>query len=182
MNKLSKNLISIAGILVFVLMLSFGIPKSADAKFAQSGVLFFPTQPQYTYNTNNNRVQNNNTGPNLASSGVVQFENQTNTNNNLNNNDSSNANNSSTTSTTNNANENQVSSSSTSNTDNTTTSNSRGMDYGSLTANALVGSNSFMPSGLLQWIFALILIITIILIWRHMYGKKEYMATPMKHA
>jgi len=55
-------------------------------------------------------------------------------------------------------------------------------EYGELTANALNGSNSFMPSGLMQWILAIAIIFAIIFLFRHVYGEKEYMATPMKHA
>ena len=55
--------------------------------------------------------------------------------------------------------------------------------YGSLTANALVGSNSFMPNGLLQWIFFVLLIAVIIFLWRYIHNsKEEYMLEPMKHA
>ncbi|MFA5936902.1 MAG: hypothetical protein WC822_03420 [Candidatus Paceibacterota bacterium] len=55
--------------------------------------------------------------------------------------------------------------------------------YGSLTANALVGSNSAMPSGLAQWIFLGIIICLIIFLWRYVHRSKEiYMAEPMKHA
>jgi hypothetical protein len=55
--------------------------------------------------------------------------------------------------------------------------------YGSLTANALFGSNSFMPSGLLQWFIAIILILAIIFSWRYVHRSKEnYMAEPLKHA
>ncbi len=55
-------------------------------------------------------------------------------------------------------------------------------EYGELTANALNGSNSFMPSGLMQWILAIAIIFAIIFLFRHIYGEKEYMTTPMKHA
>ena len=55
--------------------------------------------------------------------------------------------------------------------------------YGSLTANALLGSNSFMPTGLVQWIIFVILILLIIFLWRYVYRSKEkYMLEPMKHA
>jgi hypothetical protein len=55
--------------------------------------------------------------------------------------------------------------------------------YGSLTANALTGSNSVMPSGLAQWIFLGIIICLIIFLWRYVHRSKEiYMAEPMKHA
>lgn len=54
--------------------------------------------------------------------------------------------------------------------------------YGSLAANALLGSNSFMPSGLLQWIFFIVLIVSIIYLWRYVYGKHKYLSEPLKHA
>ena len=55
--------------------------------------------------------------------------------------------------------------------------------YGSLTANALLGSNSFMPTGLVQWIIFVILIVLIIFLWRHVHRSKEkYMLEHMKHA
>ncbi len=56
-------------------------------------------------------------------------------------------------------------------------------NYGSLTANALFGSNSFMPSGLIQWIVFAILILLIVFLWRYVHGSKEkYMTEPLKHA
>ena len=56
-------------------------------------------------------------------------------------------------------------------------------NYGSLTANALLGSNSFMPTGLVQWILFVVLILLIIFLWRYMHRSKEkYMLEPMKHA
>ncbi|KKP85684.1 MAG: hypothetical protein UR88_C0010G0006 [Candidatus Nomurabacteria bacterium GW2011_GWA1_35_8] len=55
--------------------------------------------------------------------------------------------------------------------------------YGSLTANALFGSDSFMPSGLLQWILFVLLVVGIIFLWRYIHHSEEkYMAEPMKHA
>ena len=55
--------------------------------------------------------------------------------------------------------------------------------YGSLTANALLGSNSFMPTGLVQWIIFAILIVLIIFLWRYVHRSEEkYMLEPMKHA
>jgi|GEM_PF-1305020 len=55
--------------------------------------------------------------------------------------------------------------------------------YGSLTANALLGSNSFMPTGLLQWIGFIIMIILIIFLWRYINRSEEkYMKEPLKHA
>ena len=55
--------------------------------------------------------------------------------------------------------------------------------YGSLTANALFGSDSFMPSGLLQWILFVLLVVGIIFLWRYIHHSEEkYMSEPMKHA
>ena len=51
-----------------------------------------------------------------------------------------------------------------------------------LTANAVFGSDSFLPSGLLQWILFSILVLLIIILVRKMYGAdKRYHATPLKH-
>ena len=56
-------------------------------------------------------------------------------------------------------------------------------NYGSLAANALFGSNSFMPNGLIQWIFFIILITAIIFLWRYVHRSKDiYMSEPLKHA
>lgn len=55
-------------------------------------------------------------------------------------------------------------------------------NYGSLTANALLGSNSFMPSGLVQWIFFIALIVAIIFLWRYVHAEDRYMSEPLKHA
>jgi len=68
-------------------------------------------------------------------------------------------------------------------TNNTVSTNNKNETYGSLTANALVGSNSFMPNGLAQWIFFLVLIVAIIFLWRYVHRSEEvYMSEPMKHA
>jgi ATP-dependent Zn protease len=71
-------------------------------------------------------------------------------------------------------------------TDNNTTqaSNDINQNYGSLAANALVGSSgSFMPSGLLQWIFLAIIVAVMIVLWRYIHRSEEkYMAEPLKHA
>ena len=55
-------------------------------------------------------------------------------------------------------------------------------NYGDLTANAVLGSNSFMPSGLVQWIFLAILVFAIIFLWRYALGREKYMSEPLKHA
>ena len=51
-----------------------------------------------------------------------------------------------------------------------------------LVTSAIFGSNSFMPSGLVQWIFFAILVLLTVLLVRKIYGGSEkYYATPMKH-
>src|SRR3989338_8675309 len=51
----------------------------------------------------------------------------------------------------------------------------------SLAANAFFGANSFLPTGLIQWIiFAILLLILIILIRKISGGEKEYHETPLK--
>ncbi|HAS80465.1 MAG: Cell surface receptor IPT/TIG domain protein [Candidatus Nomurabacteria bacterium GW2011_GWE1_32_28] len=68
-------------------------------------------------------------------------------------------------------------------TNNTVSTNNIDENYGSLTANALLGSNSFMPNGIVQWIFFVILIVAIIFLWRYVHRSEEvYMSEPMKHA
>ena len=55
-------------------------------------------------------------------------------------------------------------------------------DNSNLEANALFGSNGFMPSGLMQWILFAILILLIVILVRKIYGAdKRYHAAPMKH-
>ncbi len=55
-------------------------------------------------------------------------------------------------------------------------------DYGSLASNAIFGSNSFLPSGLLQWIFFAIIVLVLVILVRRIYGGAEkYHATPLKH-
>lgn len=51
-----------------------------------------------------------------------------------------------------------------------------------LAANAIFGSNSFTPSGLIQWIFFAIIVLLIVILVRKIFGGKEkYLAIPMKH-
>lgn len=56
-------------------------------------------------------------------------------------------------------------------------------NYGSLASNAIFGSNSFLPSGLIQWVLFAIIILIIVIIVRKIFGGKEhYDELPMKHA
>lgn len=51
-----------------------------------------------------------------------------------------------------------------------------------LTANAVFGSDSFLPSGLIQWILFGIAVLLIVIIVRKIHGGSEkYHATPLKH-
>jgi len=68
-------------------------------------------------------------------------------------------------------------------TSNTNTSTNETNDsYGDLTSNALLGSNSFMPSGLIQWLLLAIFILIIFILGRKFYGKDKYQEKPLKHA
>ncbi|MCX6752491.1 MAG: hypothetical protein NTZ87_03260 [Candidatus Nomurabacteria bacterium] len=52
-----------------------------------------------------------------------------------------------------------------------------------LAANAIFGSNSFLPNSLIQWIFVAIIILIIVILVRRVYGGNEkYNSTPLKHA
>ncbi len=51
-----------------------------------------------------------------------------------------------------------------------------------LAANAIFGSNTFLPSGIIQWILFAILVFLIVILVRKIYGGGEkYHAAPMKH-
>ena len=52
----------------------------------------------------------------------------------------------------------------------------------SLAANAVYGSNSFLPSGLIQWVlFAIFILLLVILVRMIFGGKNNYQSTPLKH-
>jgi hypothetical protein len=56
-------------------------------------------------------------------------------------------------------------------------------NYNSLASNAIFGSGSFLPSGIIQWILFAILILIIVILARKIFGAKEdYDEAPMKHA
>lgn len=83
------------------------------------------------------------------------------------------------TATTNTVNDTSSNFTNTTQTENGTDANS---NYGSLASNAIFGSNSFMPSSLIQWIFFAIIVLLIVILVRKVYGAdKKYHATPMKH-
>lgn len=55
--------------------------------------------------------------------------------------------------------------------------------YRSLTSNAVFGSNGFLPTGILQWILFIILVLAIVFVWRRFFGNTaKYHSTPLKHA
>lgn len=63
-----------------------------------------------------------------------------------------------------------------------TTSNNEAT-VGNLAANALFGSNGFLPSGLIQWLIIAIIILVLMILARRAFGSKQnYDAAPMKHA
>ena len=70
------------------------------------------------------------------------------------------------------------------NTNNNSSNNTTANDnYGGLTANALEGSNNFLPTGLLQWIFLAIIVLAIIFLWRYVFRSEDkYLSEPLKHA
>jgi hypothetical protein len=76
-----------------------------------------------------------------------------------------------------NSNNNDNSSSNATQTENTSTDNSS-----DLASSAIFGTNSLLPSGLIQWILFAILILVIVILARKIFGGKErYNETPMKH-
>ena len=54
-------------------------------------------------------------------------------------------------------------------------------NYRNLASNALFGSNSIYPSGLIQWILLAIIILLIVILVRRLYGADKYHSTPLKH-
>lgn len=67
-----------------------------------------------------------------------------------------------------------------SNTNQTQDSNETGS---SLASSVILGSNTFLPSGLIGWIFLAIIILIIVILVRRVFGAEEkYHASPMKHS
>jgi hypothetical protein len=197
MNKINNKLILILGILVFI----FGLFLASPAYALENGIIPFP---YYDYNTgyrsniyttpivypipvyypvpvyNTQTVltgcEGRNTGfsTTTGQSCVGNYINNTNTSNNSSSTSSS--------TTTKNSNTNTAVSKNTNTSNNIASVSDVNENYGSLAANALLGSNSFMPSGLAQWIFLIIIILAIIFLWRYVYAEEEYLAEPMKHS
>ena len=58
-----------------------------------------------------------------------------------------------------------------------------GEDVSNLASSVILGSNSFMPSGLVQWIiFAILILLIVILVRRVLRSNEDYQSTPLKHA
>lgn len=58
-----------------------------------------------------------------------------------------------------------------------------GKDYSNIASNAIFGSNTFLPSGLTQWVlFGIIILLIVIFVRRVFSAKKHYEESPMKHA
>lgn len=55
-------------------------------------------------------------------------------------------------------------------------------DFSGLAAGAIFGGNSFMPSGIVQWLLLAIFILLIVIIVRKIFGEKQYHQSPLKHA
>jgi hypothetical protein len=55
-------------------------------------------------------------------------------------------------------------------------------DYSALASNAIFGSDSFMPTGLVQWLLFAIFILLVIIIVRKVFFVDKYHSTPLKHA
>ena len=54
--------------------------------------------------------------------------------------------------------------------------------FSDLTGNALYGGNTFLPSGIVQWIlFAIIVLLLVIMARKFFGGEEAYQATPLKH-
>lgn len=60
-------------------------------------------------------------------------------------------------------------------------SNQQNDSFSSLGGNALYGTNSFMPSGIIQWLLIAIFILIVMIIIRKIFFADKYNSTPMKH-
>lgn len=66
---------------------------------------------------------------------------------------------------------------------NVATSTNTDKTNNSLASNAIFGSDSFLPSGLMQWVILAIIILLIVIFARKVFGaSKNYHETPLKHA
>ena len=170
MSKTNNNLIFITTILAFVFGLSLVSP--AYAYDVETGVRFTPNYDS-NYNGGGYYPSYNNQGnQNYTTPAPITNVRNYNTYNTVNPTAPATNNNS--------TDKNTVSKN---NTKDTVATSDINESYGSLSANALLGSNSFMPSGLIQWIFLIMLVVAIIFLWRYVHHSEEkYMSEPLKHA
>lgn len=158
MFKINNKLILILGILIFI----FWFPLTSFAyRSRSSGVMPIPyysieSIPTTYYQTPINNSINTNNSSSIYSNTTVNDNNST-------------------------ANY-TVSKTTDKNYNSNMTANNQNENFSGLTANALGGSDSFMPTGLLQWIILGIIIAVIIFLWRYVFAEEKYMSEPMKHA
>lgn len=55
-------------------------------------------------------------------------------------------------------------------------------NYSDLASNVIFGSNTFMPSGIVQWLLFAIFILLVVIIVRKLFLADKYHAKPLKHA
>ena len=190
MTKTINKLILILSILAFIFGLLLASPAYARTVTVDSGVIFNPyvQYPQYT-NINQTQIPIVNTpivivGCDNRTTGFSVTTGQscignyvsTSTTGNITNNLSS----ASINTDIKNSNIDVLKTNNTISNNNIITSNAN-ENYGSLASTALLGSSSFMPSGLIQWIFFIILILVIIFLCRYLYAEEKYISEPVKH-
>ena len=155
MSKINNNLILVFAILAFVFGLSLATPAYARGGIVESGVNFTPYTYPLDYIASPTPVVTS-TPPVTTTTSTTTVKKTTNT---------------------------TVAKTTTPAPAKVATASDVNDSYGNLTANALFGSNSFMPSGLVQWIVFAILILLIIFLWRYIHRSEEkYMSSPLKHA
>ena len=60
--------------------------------------------------------------------------------------------------------------------------NTENETFSGLTGNAVYGSNTFLPSGAIQWLFFAIIILLLVVLARKFFGGEDrYLAVPLKH-
>ncbi|MFA5783206.1 MAG: hypothetical protein WC868_13140 [Bacteroidales bacterium] len=184
MSKTNNNLMLLSGILAFILGLLLASPAYAQniSRNEINAVPYYHLRqdiPILYYNstpiTYNNSIviegcEGRNTGFSMTT-GQSCIGNYVN----------SNTNNVST-NTTNNSNTTNTTVAKTTDTNETVTIDESNDSFNGLTANALEGSNSFLPTGLMQWIFLAIVIVAIIFLWRYVFAEEKYLSEPLKHA
>ncbi|MCM2339253.1 MAG: hypothetical protein NDI62_02250 [Burkholderiales bacterium] len=210
MSKINNNLISTFGILTFIFGLFITSPVYASVGSTMyTGVTYFPQNDVVYQNNTNNQGQVSIVGCEGRNTGFSTVSGQSCVGNYINNKNNTSPSNTNTRTITSRTSNNENVSNTTTNktvakltdvskdffgtntntesTNNTTNENSENTltkenTFSGVTANALVGSNSFMPTGLLQWIILLIIIVAIMFLWRYVHAEEKYLAEPLKHA